>query len=267
MYLKGKYASSPDDPNFAAWPSIEKEFPEQRVKQVLVDLVETRNKIFAEYTNGMRDSNRWTPRREREQQELKGVCRVSCSGACRPVGRKADVSAAAGRPVDNVTGCPKDGKYSAVFAVLLDTTDSLSPVQQEVAQKKLDEFAEEVPRYGKIEVFEVRPSSDRLIEPLLEVCNPGRASDTNEWTGNPRLMEKRWHGKFMDPLNKSLRSALSDTVSAKQSPIMEEIQQVSAQAFFETPPNTSKRLAIVSDMLQNSACFEPVPPPRVFQRI
>jgi len=55
VYLKGKYASSPDDPNFAAWPSIEKEFPEQRVKQVLVDLVETRNKIFAEYTNGMRD--------------------------------------------------------------------------------------------------------------------------------------------------------------------------------------------------------------------
>ena len=54
MYLKGKYASSPDNPNFAAWPSIEKEFPEQRVKQVLVDLVETRNKIFAEYTNGMR---------------------------------------------------------------------------------------------------------------------------------------------------------------------------------------------------------------------
>ena len=180
-------------------------------------------------------------------------------------GGRSDVSAAAGMPVDNVTGCPKDGKYSAVFAVLLDTTDSLSPVQQEVAQKKLDEFAEEVPRYGKIEVFEVRPSSDRLIEPLLEVCNPGRASDTNEWTGNPRLMEKRWHGKFMDPLNKSLRSALSDTVSAKQSPIMEEIQQVSAQAFFETPPNTSKRLAIVSDMLQNSAVLNQYRHPESFK--
>jgi hypothetical protein len=186
------------------------------------------------------------------------ICFCSVAGPPR-------VSAAASRPIDYATGCPKDGKYSAVFAVLLDTTDSLSPVQQEIAQKKLDEFAEEVPRYGKLEVFEVRPLSDRLIEPLLDVCNPGRASDTNEWTGNPRLMEKRWHGKFMDPLDKSLRTALSDTVSAKQSPIMEEIQQVSAKAFFETPPNTSKRLAIVSDMLQNSAVLNQYHRPESFE--
>jgi hypothetical protein len=165
----------------------------------------------------------------------------------------AGISSAASRPVDYTTGCPKDGKYSAIFAVLLDTTDSLSPVQQEIAQKKLDEFAEQLPRYGRLEIFEVRPSSDRLIEPLLQVCNPGRASDVNEWTGNPRLMEKRWHEKFVDPFDNSLKAALSDSAKAKQSPIMEEIQQVSVQAFFETPPETSKRLAIVSDMLQNSA--------------
>lgn len=169
------------------------------------------------------------------------------------VGGPARISTAASRTVDYATGCPKDGNYTAIFAILLDTTDSLSPVQQEIVQKKLDEFAEKLPRYGKLEIFAVRASSDRLIEPLLHVCNPGRGGDTNEFTGNPRLMEKRWHEKFMDPLDKSLKVALSDSASAKQSPIMEEIQQVSVQAFFETPPKTSKRLAIVSDMLQNSA--------------
>ena len=55
VQLKGRYVSLPDDPDFGAWQRIEKEFPEERVKQVLVDLVETRNKIFAEYTNAMRD--------------------------------------------------------------------------------------------------------------------------------------------------------------------------------------------------------------------
>ena len=174
------------------------------------------------------------------------ICFCSVAGPAR-------ISTAASRPVDYATGCPKDGKYSAIFAVLLDTTDSLSPVQQEIVQKKLDEFAEKVPRYGKLEVFAVRPSSERLIEPLLQVCNQGRGSDFNEYTGNPRMMEKRWHEKFLDPLDKSLKLALSDSATAKQSPIMEEIQQVSVQAFFETPPKTSKRLAIVSDMLQNSA--------------
>ena len=163
------------------------------------------------------------------------------------------VAAGVDRSVDSATGCPKDGKNSAIFAVLLDTTDTLTPVAQEIVHKKLDLFAEGLPRYGKLEVFVVQSSSDRLIEPLVEMCNPGRASDTNKWTGNPRLMEKRWRAKFMDPLDKSLEVSLSSSVSSKQSPIMEEIQQVSAQAFFETPPKTPKRLAIVSDMLQNSA--------------
>jgi hypothetical protein len=174
-------------------------------------------------------------------------------------------SMAASRALDSKTGCPKDGKYSEVSAILLDTTDPLSPVQQEIAQKKLDEFAEKVPRYGKLEVFEVRPSSDRLIEPLIQVCNQGRGSDFNEYTGNPRMMEKRWHEKFLDPLDKSLKLALSDSANAKQSPIMEEIQQVSVQAFFETPPEASKRFAIVSDMLQNSPVLNQYRRPESFE--
>ena len=186
------------------------------------------------------------------------TCFCSVAGLAR-------ISTAASRPIDYATGCPKDAKYSAIFAVLLDTTDSLSSIQQEKVQKKLDEFAKKVPRYGKLEVFSVRASSDRLIEPLLEVCNPGRASDTNQWTGNPRLDEKRWHEKFMDPLDKSLKVALSGTVSAKQSPIMEEIQQVSVQAFFETPPETSKRFALVSDMLQNSPVLNQYRHPESFE--
>lgn len=175
------------------------------------------------------------------------------------------VSAGSGRPLDSVTGCPKDGRNSALFAVLLDTTDSLVPVAQEIVLKKLEQFAEDLPRYGKLEVYVVRSSSHSLIEPLLQVCNPGRASDTNEWTGNTRLMEKRWRAKFMDPLNKSLEVALSSSVSAKQSPIMEEIQQVSVQAFFETSPKMPKRLAIVSDMLQNSPVLNQYRQPETFE--
>jgi len=79
-------------------------------------------------------------------------------------------------------------------------------------------------------------------------------------------MEKRWHEKFMDPLDKCLKVALSDSVSARKSPIMEEIQQVSVQAFFERPPKTSKHLAIVSDMLQNSAVLNQYRDPESFEK-
>jgi hypothetical protein len=164
----------------------------------------------------------------------------------------------------DAAGCPKDRNFSAIFAVLLDTTDPLSAVQQKEIETKLEQFAESVPRYGKLELFAVRPSSDVLIEPLLQVCNPGRASDTNEWTGNPRLMEKKWHQNFMEPLQKSLSLALSQSVSTKHSPIMEEIQQVSVQAFLEVPTKTAKHLAVISDMLQNSEALNQYHHPETF---
>jgi hypothetical protein len=152
-----------------------------------------------------------------------------------------------------------------IFAILLDTTDALSPVQQLMTLKNLEGLAAGASGYGKVEVFVVRSSSDTLIRPLLQVCNSGRASDVNEWTGNPRLLEKRWHEKFMDPLVQTLTRALADSVNSQQSPIMEEIQQVSVEAFFETPPTTSKRLAVVSDMLQNSQVLNQYSDPESFR--
>jgi hypothetical protein len=46
---------------------------------------------------------------------------------------------------------------------------------------------------------------------------------------------------------------------------MEEIQQVSVEAFFETPPKTPKRLTVVSDMLQNSAILNQYRHPETFE--
>ena len=176
------------------------------------------------------------------------------------------ISTAASRPIDYATGCPKDGNYSAIFAVLLDTTDPLSPVQQAIVEKKLDEFAEKVPRYGKLEVFAVRPSSDRLIEPLLQVCNPGRASDTNRVDREPAPRRRRdgTRNSWIRWTNPSrLRFPVVSVRSNRQS--WRRFKQVSVQAFFETPQKTSKRLAIVSDMLQNSAVLNQYRHPESFE--
>ena len=231
-----------------------------------IELKDKRGKMLDEYTSAMKDLETLIRPRTVNHKIAKLVALATLTCFCSVAGL-ARISTAASRPIDYATGCPKDGNYSAIFAVLLDTTDSLSPVEQEKIQKKLDEFAKEVPRYGKLEVFSVRAASDRLIEPLVEVCNPGRASDTNQWTGNPRLDEKRWHEKFMDPLDKSLKVALSgyrrcETISYYGG----DPTSFRAGIFRDAPGD----LEAFRDRFRHApkfSCSEPIPPSGVFQRI
>lgn len=55
LLLKARYASKPEDPDFAAWKRIEEGFPEARVNAVLNELKDKRGKILDEYTKAMRD--------------------------------------------------------------------------------------------------------------------------------------------------------------------------------------------------------------------
>jgi len=55
LVLKARYASKPEDPDFAAWKRIEEGFPEARVNAVLSELKDKRGKMLDEYTSAMRD--------------------------------------------------------------------------------------------------------------------------------------------------------------------------------------------------------------------
>jgi hypothetical protein len=172
--------------------------------------------------------------------------------------------------IDPVTNCPKDISEASVSTVLIDTTDPLSPVQAEFLKKDLDVRAESVPRFGELELFDVEPSSNQLISPVLDVCNPGNKSDTNQWTGNPTLMDRRWHDKFLNRVDLGVGKMLSPLPSTASSPIMEEIQQVAVEAFADRKvTNDQKSLVIVSDMIQNSPAlnqYRETPTFKEFQR-
>ena len=47
LLLKARYASKPEDPDFAAWKRIEEGFPEARVNAVLGELKDKRTKCWA----------------------------------------------------------------------------------------------------------------------------------------------------------------------------------------------------------------------------
>jgi len=55
LVLKARYASDPEDPDFAAWRRIEEGFPEVRVNSVLIGLKDIRGKMLDKYTDAMGD--------------------------------------------------------------------------------------------------------------------------------------------------------------------------------------------------------------------
>jgi len=153
---------------------------------------------------------------------------------------------------DSLTFCPTDKSPSSLTIVLVDVTDTLNERQKTSIFNALEEIRDDVGKRGKLEVFLVKISEDKLLEPLFDHCNPGRGKDVSVVYGNPGLVEKRWKRGFSEPLTAIFKKIIpegQDTIS----PLMESIQSV-ALSSFDKPMyrNVPKKLFMISDMLQNT---------------
>jgi hypothetical protein len=154
--------------------------------------------------------------------------------------------------LDPATYCPPEGPQ-ALTAVIIDTTDGLNLVQRTDLVNEIENLIAAIPRFGGLDIYTVHPVEEQPPQPVFHKCNPGRAAEISEWTGNPNMVERNWREGFRQPLE----SVLADTLSAAEadsSPILESIQWVTINALtapgrFELP----RRLVVVSDLLQHTS--------------
>ena len=155
-------------------------------------------------------------------------------------------------PLDRTTLCPKDGPPKGVTAVLIDTTDPMSPIQQATTRAELENVRLDVPRHGAFEIYRVGVTQAGIHEPVFKGCNPGTPEEINMLVESERHGRKRWEEGFKAPLDAVFQESLQST-GASNSPIIESLQAVAAQAFSSNQlDDVSKKLIIVSDMLQNT---------------
>jgi hypothetical protein len=135
--------------------------------------------------------------------------------------------------------------------ILFDRTDPINEKQKLYLQNKLDGFIQSTQRFEEIDTYSLESQGDNVVKPLLRLCDPGKGTDTNSLTGNPKLMQERWERQFDVPLLDMLR-ALREGGSSKTSAIFEAIQSVSLQSFQNPnlPMDAPRRLIIISDLLQ-----------------
>ena len=130
---------------------------------------------------------------------------------------------------DEETGCPVDGATS-ITAVVVDGSDPIAPRQQAFLRNHLEAIKQDIPRGGALEVYRLGTDPERLLEPVVSVCNPGRGTDVNPWTGSQKRAEKLWRNTFQSRLQ-DVFDRLLNTGEEDQSPIFESIQSVGITRF------------------------------------
>lgn len=160
------------------------------------------------------------------------------------------------RDVDPSTGCPKD-HYDTITAVLVDLTDPISPVQAAALKNTLIKVRDAIPKFGRLEIYPLEPTTRSAIEPIFSGCSPGSGRDVvSGWSGNSELADRRWKIMFADRVDHVIEE-LQNIPPREGSPILEGLQSVAVTALGAPLALSApdKRILIVSDMIHHTPEF------------
>jgi hypothetical protein len=157
--------------------------------------------------------------------------------------------------LDEATLCPIRGP-NGVTAVLIDTTDAFSPIQEHAMRNELERLRDSLSPHELIEIYLVGPTTSAPLERVWGMCRPADdPREVRQWTRNPQRVARRWQDGFEEPMRRAIEHA-ARAEPAATSPILESIKSVAVTAFRPADRAASQhRLVLVSDLLEHSDCF------------
>ena len=157
------------------------------------------------------------------------------------------------KDVDVATFCRTKGDRS-VTLVLVDATDPLTVAQDQRLKAQLMLLRDGLPRFDRIVLYAIDSTKpDGVGKPLVDACNPGKASDIDELRETARIVQDKYNKLFDTPFQKALKQIMA-AQTQDRSPILEAIDAATNRTFgsLKPDPRLSKRIIIISDMLQNT---------------
>ena len=149
------------------------------------------------------------------------------------------------------TLCPI-GVYSPKYiALVFDKSDEYNKVQQQFLRRFFTEFKAQILPGTQVSIYVVDANNDKQISPDFVVCAPRTGDDANAFYENPKLIRKRWHEKFEQPLDQAIDGFMK-SAEADYSPIMEIFQTIALSAFPVGADKAQKQIILISDMLQHT---------------
>lgn len=156
--------------------------------------------------------------------------------------------------IDHKTSCRKDAPLE-IIAIVIDHTDSISPVQKMAIETDLQDIANSSHKSGSIQFYSVSAAAQQVLKPDFTLCNPGNSEQESSISGNKARAAKKFAEKFENIIQANLGKMLTSE-TAHSSPIMESIQSVAVTSFLgKRNAHANKRLVLVSDLLQHTPEF------------
>jgi hypothetical protein len=186
----------------------------------------------------------------RSRKDLWGITVIGCSLGIIGLLALASIGLRDDRSFDPATLCPTDQDYSRTILVV-DKTDPLSSAQKHFVERYVEDLKDSLPRFAKLSIYILDEINYMAPRPEFEMCKPDTGETANELYQNPRLIRQRFERFFGEPLKEAM-GRLTKVSSARRSPIFEMLQAISISKDV-TRAGGSRKLIIVSDMLQNTA--------------
>ncbi len=155
--------------------------------------------------------------------------------------------------LDLATGCPVDQRIPPEHTVvLIDQTDPLTPRQIDYAKSVILAEYDRLRPEGKLTIGSIRAEVGEDDHDFSR-CRVRRGADVSDVTANPEMIEAEFRKTVGDALNDYL-NGLRHVPTAPRSPIIETVDTALDAADFGSTVK-ERRLAIISDMAQNSSAL------------
>jgi hypothetical protein len=148
---------------------------------------------------------------------------------------------------------------AAQHVLLVDKTDKWPEAQGARLRRVITTMRDELGLNERLSIFVFENKVEEGFPPVFSLCNPGRASDTNILTSNPRRWERKFNESFGRPLDEQI-DQLTKPAQGDNSPILEILIDITNREELNRG-NIPRRIVIVSDMLQNSDAYTFFPKP------
>ncbi len=155
---------------------------------------------------------------------------------------------------DSVSMCRMGEEPTDLYAVLIDSTESLPNLSASQAIIKVRNLLKNAPVNSQITLYSIQSGNERHVRPLATICKPETGESASELTSNPYMIKKRFNDGFLIPLEGHLNSLVQGKGS-ETSPIIESLQSTVVESFESTQNTGNKKIIVISDMIQNSDLY------------
>jgi len=157
--------------------------------------------------------------------------------------------------------CPVNGARATV-AILLDTTDEISPVTKKDIQNRTSIILKT--RFYRLSLYTM--NEDGLNpSPKATLCNPGKLNDMGQLardgiTANPEMIKGKYN-QFKQTMSRAIDQILAQKFEAQQSPLLSSLQNLSVSLPTPTTLDTDKypagrnKIIYVTDLLEHTPIY------------